>query len=179
MNFKIDFVLLVGDDETVDSASFLESLERYRAELDDVSSVEGRLIVQFDGPNVCDDFADPVIRLVDSILRKLPWIIGGDTETVALRNSEQCFAFVPAGESVELSYFTGSETEIEDYIFEPVTVRLEAFVNQSIAMGERLLKIIGKVDEALLTSNEDAKDLKTSFDEAKRAWRDYQLHQRR
>lgn len=179
MNLKIDFVLLVGDDDAVDSAAFLDGLARYKGDLEDISALEGRLTVNFDGPNVCDEFADPVIRLVDSILRKLPWIIGGDTETVALRNSEQCFAFVPAGESVELSYFTGSETEIEDYIFEPVTVRLDAFVNQSIAMGERLLQIIAGIDPALSTDNEDAKDLQTSFDEAKRAWRDYLLHNRR
>lgn len=179
MNFKIDFLILV-DDEIIDSASFSADVERFRADLEDPGFLEGRLVISLgDTENLCDAFAEPIVRLVDSFLRKLPWIISGDTETIALRNSEQCFAFVPAGESVELSYFLGTETEIEEYVFEPITVRLDALVTQCITMGERLLDAIRRVDASLLDSNEDVQDLKTSFDEAKRAWREHQLHNRR
>jgi hypothetical protein len=98
---------------------------------------------------------------------------------VALRNSEQCFAFVPAGESVEISFFTGSETEIEDYILEPTTVRLEAFVTESLKAADTLVALVRGLDATLLHSNEDCKDLMTSLSEAQKAWHDYQLHARR
>jgi hypothetical protein len=98
---------------------------------------------------------------------------------VALRNSEQCFAFVPAGESVEVSFFTGSETEIEDYILEPTTVRLEAFVLESLNAGEQLVALVRGLGPSLITDNEDCKDLLLSLTEAQKAWHDYQLHARR
>lgn len=178
MKFTLDFSVDAGD-ESVDSASFLKEIDSHRSELSDVSAIEGRIVIRFDGKDACGEYSDPIVRLIDQWLRKLPWIIGGDTETVALRNSESCFAFVPAGESVELSYFNGSETEIEDYIFEPTTVRLEGFVNQSIAAGDRLVETIKAIDASLLQGSEDIKDLQTSLGEAKRAWREHQLHNRR
>lgn len=178
MKFSLEISLDAGD-STIDSASFLKDIVRYRSGVADISKLEGRVILLLEGKDVCGEYSDPVLRLTDQWLRKLPWIIGGDTETVALRNSEHCFAFVPAGESVELSYFLGSETEIEDYIVDPSTVRLEAFVNESIRLGERMLEIVRAVDATLLESNEDCRDCTTSLGEAKRAWRDYLLHQRR
>lgn len=146
----------------------------------DIAVAEGRLIASIDGEDAFGDFPpDPVIRLVESWLRKLPWIISGDTETVALRNSEHCFAFVPSGESVEVSFFTGSEAEIEDYVLEPINVRRDAFVQQSIALGERIVALINALEPSLMQSNEDCRDLHTSLTEAQKAWHDYQLHARR
>ena len=178
MKFALEFTLDAGD-ESLDSASFLKEIDTHRGDVSDISLLEGRILVRFDGKDVCGDYSDPMVRLADQWLRKLPWIIGGDTETVALRNTEHCFAFVPAGESVEISYFLGSETEIEEYVVDPTTVRLEAFVNESIKVGERLVEIVRAVDSGLLTSNEDVKDLQTSLAEAKRSWREHQIHLRR
>lgn len=178
MKFTLDFSVDAAD-RSVNSASFLKEIDSHRSELSDVSTVEGRIVIRLNGNDVCGEYSDPIVRLLDQWLRKLPWIIGGDTETVALRNSEACFAFVPAGESVELSYFQGSESEIEEYIVEPTTVRLEAFVTESIGAGDRLIQLVRAIDAGLLTSSEDCKDLQTSLAEAKRAWREHQLHNRR
>ena len=178
MKFALEFTLDT-DGNMVDSASFLKNVDSHRGQSDAISQLEGRLIVRLDGADVCGEYSDPIVRLIDQWLRKLPWIIGGDTETVALRNSERCFAFVPAGESVEFSYFQGSETEVEEYVVEPSTMRLEVFVNETIRVGDRLVEIIRALDAKLPDNNEDCRDLMTSLGEAKRAWRDYQLHARR
>ena len=178
MKFSLDFNFEAGD-SVLDSESLLKDIDAHRKSLSDITSLEGRIVVRIDGKDVCGEFSDPVVRLADQWLRKLPWIIGGDTETVALRNSEHCFAFVPAAESVEVSYFLGDETEIEDYVLEPTTIRLETFVSESIRIGEGLMAVINAVDVNLIQSNEDCKDLVTSLSEAKRTWREYQLHQRR
>lgn len=178
MKFTLDAHLDSGDG-TVEATAFLARVDALRDQVSDISLHEGRLVLGFDGDEALKEFSDPIVRLMDGWLRKLPWIIGGDTETVALRNSEQCFAFVPAGESVEVSFFTGSETEIEDYILEPTTVRLDAFVNESIQVGERMVALIGALDPKLITDNEDCKDLLLSLTEAQKAWHDYQLHARR
>ena len=178
MKFKLDFSLDVADG-SVPAADVLTKLDSIRPQLSDISATLGRIRILVDGDDVCGEYADPLVRLVDQWLRKLPWIIGGDTETVALRNSENCFAFVPASESVEFSYFLGSETEIEEYVVEPTTVRLDLFVAESLRLGDSLEATLRGLNEAWVTDNEDCRDLATSLSEAKRVWREYQLHQRR
>lgn len=178
MKFSLDF-RIDSDGTNVDSASLESNLGKLRDTLSNVSSLEGTLVVRLDGKEVCGDYSDPIVRLADQWIRKLPWIIGGDTETVALRNSEHCFALVPEGESVEFSYYQGSETEIEEYIVDPVNIRLESFVTESIRVGERLIEMVRLVDDELLESNEDARDLLMSVTEAKRVWKEHLLRQRR
>ncbi len=178
MKFTLDAHLDSGDG-TTDATDFLARLDALRGEVSDISLHEGRLVLGFDGEEALKEYSDPIVRLMDGWLRKLPWIIGGDTETVALRNSEQCFAFVPAGESVEVSFFTGSETEIEDYILEPTTVKLDAFVAESFKAAQTLVALVQGLGGNLMVDNEDCKDLLTSLTEAQKAWHDYQLHARR
>lgn len=178
MKFTLDAHLDSGD-TTLNATDFLARVDALADEVADISSHEGRLVLGFDGHETLKEYSDPIVRLMDGWLRKLPWIIGGDTETVALRNSEQCFAFVPAGESVEVSFFTGTETEIEDDILEPTTVRLEAFVSESFKAADALVALIGALKGDLMQTNEDCKDLLLSLTEAKKAWHDYQLHARR
>ena len=89
------------------------------------------------------------------------------------------YAFVPAGDAVEFSHFAGSESEVEEYLLEPTTIRLEAFAKETLRMGERVLELINKTDAGLVKSNEDCRDLATSVDEGRKAWREYQLHNRR
>ena len=179
MKFTLDLKFDAADAGSLDAASLLQSMPTHREALLDILQVEGRIVVCFDGEEPCEPYSDPLVRLVDLWLRKLPWIIGGDTETVALRNSEQCFAFVPAAGSVEVSFFVGSEAEIEEYLIEPTTTRLEVFVTQVIGMGDTLVMIIEAVDASFLTRLEEGKDLLTSLTEAKNSWRDHLLHQRR
>ncbi len=167
------------DGNAVDSSVLLGDVAAYRSQCADLTALEGSVVVSIDGKDVCGEYTDPLVRLCDQWLRKLPWIIGGDTETVALRNTETVFAFVPEGDSVEMSYFTGSENEIEEYIVEPQNIRLDAFVTESIRMAERLVEFLTAADAQAFASSEDTQDLQNSLAEARRSWKDYQLKQRR
>jgi hypothetical protein len=176
MKFELDLEFECATERLSLSAA-LERPERLCADTPEIHEWMGCIKIQR-SPDT-GDYADPIIRLVTLWLRKLPWVLAGDTETVALANSEQCFAFVPAGESVEWSFFTGSETEIEEYIVEPTTARLDQFVQESLRIGDELLQLLRKMDAHLLESHEDCKDLQISFTEAQRAWREQKLRQRR
>lgn len=179
MKFALDCMIEVGDTRLT-PAALLESIDQYRDNLPDVSSLEGVLLLSLDGTETTGtDYSDPILRLTGGWLRKVPWVIAGDTETVALRNSEHCFAFVPAGNGVEISFFEGDEAEIEEYVIDPTTVRLEDFVEASIGFGKRMIALVEAIDPTLLESNEDCQDLKASLDQATEAWHDYQVHQRR
>ncbi len=178
MKVEIQTKVVVGE-AVLDVATLLSHLDTHREALSDISAVSGTIIVRVDGEEYGAEQNDPIVRLVDQWVRKVPWVLGGDTEAVAFRNSEHCYAFVPAGDSVELSYFAGSETEVEDYILEPVTLRLEQYIKDSLRMSEALLEVAVRLDPGLTNANEDCRDLKNSIDEAKKAWREHQLHNRR
>src|SRR5687767_3789060 len=96
MKFALDCRIEVGDDH-LNTSALLAKLDTYRDQVQKVGSLEGELILFFNSKPTSLEFTDPVLRLVQGWLKKLPWVVGGDTETVALRNSAHCFAFVPAG----------------------------------------------------------------------------------
>ena len=148
-------------------------------DLDDIRYVEGRIQASFDDTPIEASYEEPILRLVNQWVRRLQWIIGGDTESIAFRNSEECYGFVPLGDTVELSLFEGSESEVERYIIEPQTVKLADFVQTSIEMGETMLAVVKACDESLLESDEDCKELVSDLEEARRAWKDFELHGRR
>ena len=85
---------------------------------------------------------------------------------------------MPAGGGVELSLFEGTELEVEEYIFEPVTIRLETLITASFEMGDALLTLLEKIDPALAEEDEDCRDLKSDLEESKKAWHNYELHRR-
>lgn len=179
MKFAIDCQIEVGD-TLLSSTTVLENLDQYRDGIGEISFLEGKLVLLFDGEEGgTSDYSDPVIRLADGWVRKIPWVITGDTETVVLRNSEHCFAFMPAGNAVEISFFEGDAAEIEEYVMEPTNVLLSSFVQESIRFAEHILALVRAIDAGLLESNDDCRDLAASLGEAKRAWKDYQVRQRR
>ncbi len=178
MKFSLQHRIRVGDDLKA-VADLVADIDRYRDDLGDPSAWEGALVCTLDGVEYCNDLIDPILRLSDQWIRKLPWIIGGDTETVQYRNSEHCFAFLPAGEGVEFSIYVGAEMEVEEYVLEPTTVRLDQFCNESIRVVEALVDLVRKVDPELLDANDDAKELLISFNDGKKAWREHQLRSQR
>lgn len=178
MKFSLDLRLRVGDAVLSDSAVAAQ-LDKHRDGLSKPSELEGALVCTLDGTEYCADLIDPILRLSDQWIRKLPWILTGDTETVAYRNSEHCFAFVPVGDGVEFSIYVGSEGEVEEYILEPVTVRTDQFAQESIKVGERLLDLFKKVDAGLPEADDDVRELRGSLDESRKAWREYQHQKRR
>jgi hypothetical protein len=177
MNFELDYKILV-DDVAVDAATLLANIDTYREKLTDVDSWEGVIVIKSEGDAQGEEIFDPILRLAAQWVRKIPWILGGDTETVAFRDSMHCYAFIPAGDSVEFSLFSGTETEIDEYVIEPFTVRLGTFANATLSLCEGILELAGRVDAALLET-EDCRDLRTSLDESRTAWRNHQLHDKR
>src|SRR2546430_2366125 len=141
MKFSLDYKVSLGE-RAIDSKALLENVNSHRNELTDVDALEGALVVQVEGRQLPAEYQEPLVRLAHLWLGKVPWIIGGDTETVALRNSAECFAFVPTGEGVELSFYAGDDSEIEDYILEPTIIRLDQFTEESLRMGDRLVQLI-------------------------------------
>jgi len=166
------------DDEQVDASVVSSDAERFREQLGDLSYLEGRLEIALGSRTLDGDYSDPIVRLLWKWLNKVPWIISGDTETFALRNSEHCYAFVPTAGNVEVSFFEGTEAEIEDYVIEPFNVPLEQFVKASLAAGERVVEVVRALAPELLDNNEDCKDLLVNLDEARKAWHDYEVHER-
>jgi hypothetical protein len=169
----------LDEDASVKPAEKLLTEPALLEELGDIRYVEGRIHASFDDKPVAVEYEEPLLRLVNQWVRRLQWIIGGDTESIAFRNSEECYGFVPLGDTVELCLFEGSESEVERYIIEPQTVKLADFVQASIQMGETMLAIVKSSDESLLGSDEDCKELVSDLEEARRAWKDFELHGRR
>ena len=177
MKLQLDFELELND-QPVAGEVVIGDLGPYRDALSEIVSEQGRILLAVDGQGESGDYEEPLLRLVGQWLRKLQWIITGDTETIAFRNSEQCFAFVSTAGGVEVSLFEGTELEVEEYIIEPVTVRLETFVQASIAMVERMVNLVEQIDACLLESDEDCRDLKNDLEESKKAWHNFEIHKR-
>tara|TARA_B100001287_G_scaffold268493_1_gene264822 strand:- start:47 stop:583 length:537 start_codon:yes stop_codon:yes gene_type:complete len=169
----------LNEDASVTSAEKLLNDNALLEDFDDIRYVEGRIQASFDDDKIEVDYEEPILRLVNQWVRRVPWIIGGDTESIAFRNTEECYGFVPLGDTVELSLFEGSESEVESYLIEPHTVRLADFVATSIEMGETMLKVVKAVDASLLESDEDCKELVSDLEEARRAWKEFEMHGRR
>ena len=168
MKFSLDYTVSV-DGRAIDSKALLADVHSLQNILVDGAALEGALLVHVEGKQLPAEYEEPLVRLVHLWVGKLPWVIGGDTETVALRNSAECFAFVPTGDGVEVSFYAGDDAAVEDYILEPTIVRLDMFVEESLRMAESLLQFLGRLSPAA-SVNEDVQDLKMSFDEAKKAW---------
>ncbi|MEE2962356.1 MAG: hypothetical protein VYA34_16605 [Myxococcota bacterium] len=175
MNFSIDYEFSFSD-KTLRGKDLASDYESHRSDLADIVMLSGRIAFEINGQAHTGDYEEPVVRLVGQWIRKLQWIISGDTETIPFRDSEQCFGFMPAGQGVEFSQFYGTELEVDEYVIEPVTIRLDKLVGESLIMGERLLELIAKIDESLLRSDEYCSELKGDLEEARQAWRDYELH---
>jgi len=178
MKFSLDYTVTI-DDRPVNSVALFSNLNTYKAGLKDVSALEGALLVRVDDVTLPGDYEEPLVRLLHLWLGKVPWLIGGDTETVALRNSAEVFGFMPTGDGVEFSFYSGDENAVEEYIVEPTIVRLDLFVEQSIALGDKLVQLVQAIDADAFGSDEDCRNLKLSLEEAKKSWKTYLLHNRR
>jgi hypothetical protein len=176
MKFQLDYNVEVSD-EPLGSSQIQQKIEEHLDELVKIDNLYGEIVLSVTGSAGQDPgtISEPVVRLLDRWLRKTQWVIAGDTETIACMNSEHCFAFVPAGESVEVSLFVGDEAEVEEYLVEPVTVRLEEFVNASIELGDSFLSFVQSIDSGLLQTSEGCRELASVLGDVKGAWREHQM----
>lgn len=176
MNFQIDLMLALGDNH-LRIAEVLANLDALRSQhhedLSDLGSIEG-VITIISKPSEDSLLDEPVVRLMADWIRKVRWVVGGDTETVALRNSEHCFGFEPNEKTLEVSLFVGAESEIETYLVEPQGGLLINYAKESIEMGERLIELLKALDSDFVKKDEDCLDLITSLDEARVALKEKQ-----
>lgn len=162
------------------SADELESnLDEKASTLSDVAQEEGRIVVLVDDEDVCGEYSEPLVRLVNQWLRKVKWLIGGDTETLPFRNTEQCFGFEPSGSSVEFCFYDGTELEVEEYIVEPVNVHLDKLIEESVRLGERALRVVEVANPEAAESDEDCLELRAGLEELRDSWHQHELRQRR
>jgi hypothetical protein len=111
--------------------------------------------------------SDPLMHLCTMWMLKVPWVITGDEEVVALRNSPYCYGFEPAGSQVRIYFYEGTEGEVENLLVEPVGVPIKDFVPASLQMGRDMLSW---ATQCLGEEQEEVVELRTALEEAENAW---------
>ena len=114
-NVGIDLVLYLGDpDDGVDSVpckKACDEFDNYRDKLplDDV--LYGAMVVTKDGKELGSRRPDPVIKLMTTLVRILPYLIEGEPETALLSETEHGYLIEPNNDQVMISMFAGSGAE--------------------------------------------------------------------
>src|SRR4029077_9709937 len=113
--------------------------DQYKDQLKFAEGVRAAITVEKNGKQMGDRKNDPVIPLVTSFVRSVPYILDGEPETALLTESEYGFLFEPSGDDLLLSCFAGDAYEPDEYLIEHEAMPLESFADQSVAMGERMV----------------------------------------
>lgn len=173
-DLRLDFVVFAGDPDEGAQAVGSEPA------LDEAASFEwpgayGRVIVQRDGQVILQHKPDPIFSLVTNLVRALSYVIEGEAENVLLAESEQGFAIEPAGNDVLLSFFAGDPYDPDELTLEPQTFSLDAFGEQVLSMGERLVELMRKSDADIFERDEYSGGLVQFLEEGREAFKTYQL----
>lgn len=180
---KLDFVVYLGDPEdgatALPSAKVIEKIDEHKGKLNFSEGVYGAITFDKNGKQIGEKKPDPAMSLITSFVRAIPFVIEGEPETALLSESEFGFMFEPSGDDILLSFYQGDAYEPDEYLVERETIPTEAFAEQVIGMGDRLVNIIKKVDPALLESDDYAKTLLEFLDMAKSKFRTFRLERER
>lgn len=180
---KLDFVLYLGDPDTgpatVSSTKAAEKMDEHKDKLDFGAGVYGAITVEKAGKQIAEKKPDPVLSLVTSFVRAIPFVIEGEPETALLSESEYGFLFEPSGEDLLLSFFAGDAYEPDEYLVDHEAMPLDVFAEQVIGMGDRLVNLIKKKDAQLLQSDDYSKTLLEFLDMAKSKFRTFRLERER
>jgi len=123
---------------------------------------------------------DPILRLITTLVRSLPYVIDGEPESALQSESDQGFLFEPSQGRVQISVFKGSDAfDPEEYIVEGVSMSLEEFGEQLIEMGDRMIALLERHDPEYYDSDDYAKSMIELLDVAKGAFRSYRLETER
>ncbi|MCC6810972.1 MAG: hypothetical protein IT381_26315 [Deltaproteobacteria bacterium] len=171
MKFTLEVFISHGD-KNVGLAELAKDKASCKAVFSKPEEVEGALIPYTNGKAGMEVFCDPLFALLEQWILKLPWCLGGDTETVFLKNSEHAFGFEPMSESLQLSFYVGQGNEVDEYILEPVPIMLDSFCDASIAAVKKVLAVVQDTAPEAMTSP-DVKTLQDATKEAERALREY------
>jgi hypothetical protein len=171
MKFTLE-VFISHDNKSVPLGELAKDKASCKAVFSKPESVEGALVPFTNGKPAMDAFSDPLMALLEQWVLKLPWCLGGDTETVFLKNTEHAFGFEPMSESLQMSFYKGQGNEVEEYVVEPLPIMLDMFCEASIAAVKKLLAVVqDNAPESMQSS--DVKTLQDATKEAERALRDY------
>lgn len=171
MKFTLEVFIAHGD-KTVALSDLAKDKASCKAVFSKPDEVEGALIPYTNGKAAMEVFSDPLLALLEQWILKLPWCLGGDTETVFLKNTEHAFGFEPMSESLQLSFYVGQGNEVDEYILEPVAIMLDQFCDASIAAVKKLLATIQDTAPEAMQAP-DVKTLQEATKEAERALREY------
>jgi hypothetical protein len=171
MKFTLEVFISHGD-KTIALAELAKDQATCKAVFSKPEDIEGALVPYTNGKPAMDPFVDPLLSPLEQWVLKLPWCLGGDTETVFLKNSEHAFGFEPMSESLQLSFYVGQGNEVDEYILEPVPIMLDSFCDASIAAAKKLLAVIQDTAPEAMSSS-DVKTLQEATKEAERALREF------
>jgi hypothetical protein len=182
-NLKLDFVVYLGDPEenakAVPSSQAVQKADEYKQQLNFNEGVYCAIVVEKNKKELGERMPDPGIQLLTTFLRAIPFLIDGEPENALLSESEYGFSFEPSGDDILLSCFKGDAYEPDEYLIEREPIPLEAFAEQTIAMGERLVSLIKKLEPDHLTNDDYAKTMLEFLDMAKSRFRTFRLERER
>lgn len=181
-SLKLDFVVYLGDPDegkTIPSAEAIQkAADEHKGVLSFSEGVYGAIAVTKAGKRIAELLPDPVIQLVTGFVRAVPFVLDGEPETSMLVESETGYMFEPSGDDILLSNFRGDAYEPDEYLIERETMPLDAFAEQSIAMGERVVQLIKKIDPKHM-DDDYTKTLTEFLDMAKSKFRTFRLERER
>lgn len=173
----LDFVVYLGDPdagaETIASSKLAADVPKYRDRLDP-RSLYGALTFSKGGKELSERRADTLIPLLTQVLRTVPYVIDGETETALLTESLHGVMFEPSHDDVVVSFFAGDAYEPDEHLLKPTTMKLKAFGEQLVGIGDRAKSILEQLSPGIY-DHEDLQGLKEFHDAAKKAFKQFTL----
>jgi hypothetical protein len=169
--FGLNFNLYLGDpDDGVEHISSQNALENFTAHQENLpfgDGLYGHLTLERDGESILEAIPDPIARLLISLTRVLPYLLEGEPESALMQESEHGFLLEPNGENLLFSVFSGNDPyEPEGYLLEAETLPLLGYGEQLVEMGERLVSLFKKNDDAKARDIESIEDLERILEQA-------------
>jgi len=177
-NLQFDFQVYIGDPddgaEAVSSRAALERVDQLKDALE-WPDVYGTIRIQRAGEDLLNHRPDPIVQLVTGLVRCVPYLIDGESETALLSESEHGFAFEPSDKDVTLSFFSGDAYEPDEFLVEPTPVPLSHFARAILDLGARLRDLMRACDPDIFDRDEYSNGLVEFLDEGEERFKTYQL----
>lgn len=179
---ELDFILYLGDPdegaEALTSAKVLQEAERHRDKLR-FPDVYGAITFSKKGKEVVPRKPDSIFSLITNLVRTVPYVIDGETESLVLSESEHGMLLEPSADDVLVSFFAGDAYEPDEYLLQSEAIRLADFGEQVLSMGERLKGIIEKVDPGVFEGDDYTKSLIEFLEMGRNALKTFLLEKER
>lgn len=175
---QLDFVVYLGDPdegaEALKSADLLANAEAHKSEVS-FPDAYGALTVRRGDEDLLTPLPDPIFGLITNVVRAVPYVLDGESETLQWSETEHGASFEPSGDDVLVSFFMGDQYEPDEYLLQEAEMTLAEFGTQVVAMGERLEGIIKKIDPTGLEEDDYLKGISEFLEVARDAAKNYRL----